>query len=965
MTSDRATGNLGRLNSLKGVDLTKRRKVFVGVLCVSLFGFLAWTLIGYLHQFAITLGIIPIIGFIFIYGFWGYLLANFASFVVLLLTMYNQFGGITTELVTLTDLIFILVLIIIAGLISEQKDFIQRLYRQLIKQQSKEETLIDSRDDYRNLVYRIPIGLYRTTPDGKILEASSALIDLLGYPDFETLSFVNIGNELFVDPQDRDYEQSLLLEDGLVQDYELRLYKRNKDIIWVKDNVRAVQDDDGKIVCYEGSLEDITERKRMEAAEKEQRLLAEALRDTAAALSGTLEFEEVLDRILVNLEHVVPHDAANIMLVEKGSARLARSKGYISDWKEDVRKESRFYIEDIPTLNHMYKSGEPLAIPDTQESELWVNLPHSDWMKSYAGAPIKVKGKMIGFLNLNSSTKDFFTDTKAGWLQAFADQAGIAIENARMYGEIHEHARQTALINSITQTTIMAPDIEGMIQTLADRLGELLSSDGAFITLWDKEQNRAIPGAAFGPLKENYLKVYKAPNENSITSMVLSTGKLQILDEEELYAKDLLGNPEQCPIKSILGLPLIADGNKLGAVLISYDEPHQFLDEEIALSEQVARIIALAIYKTKLFESEKERTEDLARTNAVITSLGKAATRVEAINNFDRMVETLGEVLADLNLQSMVIMQDADGERYKLHHTSPGGKLSSSNTVEPKLSQLEPQFAAQDFYYYDEVIKQKRSIFFENFDLMIGKAFPVLEQLGKHEIEFEEDDNGRKKGFLLPLTPGKNVIGCLFIWGEEIYEFDLPAFSLFASQIAVAFENARLIERIQQIAITDELTGLYNRRGLFEIGRLEIERTRRYNLPLSAIVIDIDHFKRVNDRYSHAVGDQVLRSFAECVITNTRELDVIGRIGGEEFVLLLPGSNHQSARKTAARLQDLIAKNVTETGFGEIKITVSQGVAEMDSSMEDLNDLIQAADRALYRAKETGRNRVVSSSIGN
>jgi len=130
-------------------------------------------------------------------------------------------------------------------------------------------------------------------------------------------------------------------------------------------------------------------------------------------------------------------------------------------------------------------------------------------------------------------------------------------------------------------------------------------------------------------------------------------------------------------------------------------------------------------------------------------------------------------------------------------------------------------------------------------------------------------------------------------------------------------------------------------------------------------VIDIDHFKRVNDRYSHAVGDQVLRSFAECVITNTRELDVIGRIGGEEFVLLLPGSNHQSARKTAARLQDLIAKNVTETGFGEIKITVSQGVAEMDSSMEDLNDLIQAADRALYRAKETGRNRVVSSSIGN
>jgi len=245
---------------------------------------------------------------------------------------------------------------------------------------------------------------------------------------------------------------------------------------------------------------------------------------------------------------------------------------------------------------------------------------------------------------------------------------------------------------------------------------------------------------------------------------------------------------------------------------------------------------------------------------------------------------------------------------------------------------------------------------------MIGSMFPVLDELGCQELSSEESEFSEMKGFLLPLVPGKNVIGCLLVWGSEIGEQDLPAFSLFASQIAVAFENARLIEKIQQLAITDDLTGLYNRRGLFEIGRLEIERTQRYNLPLSAIVMDIDHFKRVNDQYSHAIGDQVLRSFAKCVQENTRELDVVGRIGGEEFVLLLPGSNHHSANKTAARLQDLIAKNITKTSLGDIQITVSQGVAVMDTSMFDLNDLVQAADRALYRAKETGRNKVVSSS---
>ena len=412
----------------------------------------------------------------------------------------------------------------------------------------------------------------------------------------------------------------------------------------------------------------------------------------------------------------------------------------------------------------------------------------------------------------------------------------------------------------------------------------------------------------------------------------------------------------------MLGLPLIADGRKLGAVLISYQEPHQFQVEEISLSEQVARIIALAIYKAKLFDSEKLRTEELARANAVITALGKAATRVEAVKNFDRMVTILGDELAGLGLQSMLLMQDQEGENFKIHHTYPKNNLSSTSEL-GQLYALDSQISSDDFCYYNEVMHQKRSIYFDNFTDMIGSAFPVLDELGPSENSSEKLPTSENRGFLLPMVPGKNVIGCLFVWGKEIEEIDSPAFSLFASQIAVAFENTRLIERIQKIAITDELTGLYNRRGLFEIGRLEIERTRRYNLPLSAIVMDIDHFKRVNDQYSHAVGDQVLRSFARCLLENTRELDVVGRIGGEEFVLLLPGSDHHSAHKTANRLQDIIADNVTETGFGEIRITVSQGVAQMDSSMQDLNDLVQAADRALYRAKETGRNKVVSSSI--
>ena len=208
------------LSRLQDWKISGRYKLLLGVFLIALYGFLVWILIDYLGKLVITMTIIPIIGFVFLFGFWGYLIANLGSFFVLLLTMYLNYGRQAAEMISLTDLIYILVLAIVAALISEQKDFIQKLYKQIISQQSEENRLIDSRDDYRNLVYRVPIGLYRTTPEGKILEASSALVEILGYPDFETLSFVNIGDELYVDPQDRENEQIILLKDGLVRDYE-------------------------------------------------------------------------------------------------------------------------------------------------------------------------------------------------------------------------------------------------------------------------------------------------------------------------------------------------------------------------------------------------------------------------------------------------------------------------------------------------------------------------------------------------------------------------------------------------------------------------------------------------------------------------------------------------------------------------------------------------------------------------
>lgn len=937
-------------------------KGLIGMLVVLLYSLLIWFLISYLGKFVITFSLIPIIGFIFLFGFWGNLIANLSTFAALLIIMDRYYGSVTSDVISLIEIINILVLIFVAALISRQKEFILKLYRQLTLQKLIERKLIDSQEGYRNLINRVPIGIYRTTPEGKILEASPMLIEMLGFPNFESLSGVKIDKELYVNPDDRLNEQALLQADGIVRDYEMRLYRRGGEIIWVRDNVRAVVNEDGQTICYEGSLEDITQRKQMEEAEQEQRMLAEALRDTAAALSSTLHFDEVLDRILTNMGHVVPHDAANIMLIEKGLARIERSQGYLYDWEEEARQASRFPVEDIPTLKCMAESGMPLSIDDTQDSELWVNLPHTEWMRSYAGAPIIVKGETIGFLNLNSATPGFFTPTKAEWLQAFADQAAVAIDNARMFGEIHEHARQMALLNDITQATIVAPDLGEMIQTLADRLGELISADGTYITLWNEENQTVIPGAAFGPLRDTYSEIDVDSSETTISSIILEQGEPLILGDIAESPAHFQFKEKLCTAKSILGMPLIADGNKLGAALISFDETHQFTEEEISLSEQAARLIALAIYKAQLFESERERTEELARANALITSLGRVAAQVEIARSTDEVVELLGNELVNLGVQCMILIKPADEESLLVH------LLSDSGSIEYPIEDFLPikvqdyKIKPSEFVHYEEVIEQNRTLFLKNPEELICSLFSVLDGNGYRKSDEITNFPSNSHGFLLPLISGSCTVGSLLLWGSEIHEQDKPAFSLFASQIAVALEKTRLLSRIQQLAITDELTGLYNRRGFYEIGSLEIDRTRRFRIPLSAILMDIDHFKLVNDRYSHAVGDQVLRSFANWVLDNTREVDVVGRIGGEEFIILLPGNDLENAQKTADRLQKTIATNVTKTKMGEIRITVSQGVAVLNDNMHHLQALIDAADQALYKAKETGRNRVVSSA---
>jgi len=182
----------------------------------------------------------------------------------------------------------------------------------------------------------------------------------------------------------------------------------------------------------------------------------------------------------------------------------------------------------------------------------------------------------------------------------------------------------------------------------------------------------------------------------------------------------------------------------------------------------------------------------------------------------------------------------------------------------------------------------------------------------------------------------------------------LEAFSAVAS---LAIRNGELLAEVRSLAVTDPMTGALNRRGFYARAEQELARCGRYGRPLSLVMVDADHFKRVNDTYGHDADDRVLVAIVATSRRGTRTTDVIARLGGEEFCLLLPETRAPDAAVVADRLRCAIADLSFGTRGCEFRVTASFGIAEVRPG-EGIEEVLRRADEALYRAKEGGRNRV-------
>jgi diguanylate cyclase (GGDEF)-like protein len=212
----------------------------------------------------------------------------------------------------------------------------------------------------------------------------------------------------------------------------------------------------------------------------------------------------------------------------------------------------------------------------------------------------------------------------------------------------------------------------------------------------------------------------------------------------------------------------------------------------------------------------------------------------------------------------------------------------------------------------------------------------------------------------LPAIARGAPVGVLLIAADRpdaMSEGQVKIASALAGQGMTAYENAQLFSQVRRLATIDGLTGLYNRRHFFAEATGHFRVARRYDRPLAAIMVDVDHFKKINDAHGHPVGDEVIRVVAHRLRTSVRDTDVLGRYGGEEFALLTPESG-PAAEQLAERLRQEIGDEPVPTPVGPLPVTISVGVAHLQAADADLDQLVARADTALYEAKENGRNRV-------
>lgn len=660
---------------------------------------------------------------------------------------------------------------------------------------------------------------------------------------------------------------------------------------------------------------------------------AETLRLAGAAVAATLRQKEAITRILTQLRRVVSHDSASVQLLRDDRLEIVGGHGW--EQPEDEVMGITFPVPGKNPNTIVIEERRPCILRDAQAThKAFRKSPHNH-IQSWLGVPLIVHDEVIGMLAVDSREVGHFNAEHARLVTAFADQVAIAVENAKLFEAERRRAEQIDALREIGVELTAELDLDSLLRSIVEHAIALLDAPAGGFYRYRPARDDLVWTVAVGRHLEPIGR--KLIRGEGLSGKIMDTGHALIVnnyDEWEGRSRRF----RSLYWTSLIGVPVQWGDELLGVLNVLDRSRRKFTEDDAEKLRLLATQAAIAIINARLFEAEQTARE-VAET---LRNVNMALTRSLDMDTVLEMLLTYLHELISFDGANVALLQE----------NSPLASIEAVYGYDRWTDTAVAQnivFDVRAHQHLEQLVSSGRSVLVRDVGDDVGwiRHLPGTEHV--------------RSWLGVPLIAAGDVIGFFNLDKADANYFTNEHRRLaeaIAGQAAVAIQNARLFSAVKRMATRDELTGLYNRRYFFETAEQELRAARDSERLCGIIIFDVDRFKRINDMYGHRIGDEVLRAVAQRLLRSTRDTDIIGRYGGEEFVVFQSGGTSESLRETAERIRRRVDKHPIATTRGLVHITMSAGVAVATEKTRDLLNLFDRADTALYRAKEAGRNQV-------
>lgn len=718
------------------------------------------------------------------------------------------------------------------------------------------------------------------------------------------------------------------------------------------------------VAVVTGRLSSIT-RERLEVIKKLEQYERERRSHT--------DFLELLNRITAKALEAENLQTTLEILTEQIAILFKADDGFFAFWDETRQATTpmaaygsmsktfpkmTFKPGERTLVDVVLESNHPLVIENPKTSPLLQGIPC--WLSSRVilGIPLVVHGQIMAAVILGYTQRRSFNPQEIAHAETVAQQTAVVLTKLQLLQNTQMQLRQLTALHEVAIITTEVETLDHLIERVTEVIGKNLFPDNFGILLMDHENAILKPHPSYRFVTREDGQIPDVPLEAGVSGHVARTGlpiRIGNIKELDNYLDIDPGTVSE------LCVPIKIRNHVLGVINTESSKPNAFTADDEYLLGTLAGQLATAIEQLHSKESERRWLDQLAHSNDLIYSITQIITQINRALTTDEIIQTLGYELQKIALTCIMAVYDEKKKLFTVNYTSLEPRFLSlveNGLGYPLLEYSIPRRMLEEAIHADEFLHPAA---IPNPVEEIQRLFTQTERAGVLRLLGKIGVSPDLEPLRLPLVFEDNLLGILWVWGGGIRNSDLPIMSIFAKQVGISLERARLFQEVQSLALTDPLTGLHNRRSIFELGKIEFSRAHRMKRAFCCMMLDLDHFKSINDKYGHQVGDHVLQEFARRCKSSVREVDIVGRYGGEELIIVMPETDLQSALPVAERLRKRIADTPLDAGTHKVNATVSIGVAQKDNNTLQFETLIARADQALYIAKHRGRNQVAIS----